>query len=147
MRPYHVAVATTLYAHLTWTTLRRAPLIDAAIADLLGRFLPAQAGRFGVEVIAVGLVQDHVHLLLQLPVSCPIAQLVQQLKGASARVANRDGVAPPDLPLRWERGYDLRSVSPRALSSAADYVRRQGQRHPLRRIPRASDSRHPEVGP
>jgi REP element-mobilizing transposase RayT len=127
-------VPATLYAHLTWTTLERAPLIDAAVADLLRRFLPAQAERFGVLVMELGIVRDHVHMLLLLPAGCPIAQLVQALKGASARVANRDGVAPPGRPLGWDRGYDLRSVSPQALGKVADYVRRQGERHPLSRI-------------
>ena len=124
-----------LYAHLTWTTLRRARLIDAAVADLLRRFLPPQAARFGARVLAMGIVRDHVHLLLDLPAGCPVPQLVQQLKGASARVANRDGVASPDQPLRWDRGYDLRSVSPAALAATAEYVRGQAERHPLSRIP------------
>jgi putative transposase len=134
-RCYRGPMSTTLYAHLTWTTLERAPLIDAAIGAMLRRFLPAQAERFGVLVMEMGIVRDHVHMLLLLPAGCPVAQLVQQLKGASARVANRDGITPADRPLRWDRGYDLRSVSPRAVSVVADYVRRQGERHPLSRIP------------
>jgi putative transposase len=123
-----------LYAHLTWTTLRRASLVDAAVADFLHRFLPSQVERFGARVVEIGVVRDHVHLLLDLPVGCPVAQLVQQLKGASARVANRDGIASLERPLRWDRGYDLRSVSPRTLATTADYVRRQDERHPLSRI-------------
>src|ERR1044071_1009103 len=31
---------TRLYAHLTWTTLQRQPLINAGVADFLRRFLP-----------------------------------------------------------------------------------------------------------
>jgi REP element-mobilizing transposase RayT len=137
----------TLYAHLTWTTLGRQPLIDAAVADMLRRFLPAQAERFGVLVMALGIVRDHVHMLLFLPAGCPIAQLVQALKGASARVANRDGVASADRPLRWARGYDLRSVSPQAVARVAEYVRDQGDRHPLSRIPGARSSEDVAVEP
>ena len=134
-----------LYAHLTWTTLRRAPLIDTAVAAFLQRFLPPQAGRFGVEVLAIGIVRDHVHLLLCLPAGCPIPALVQALKGAGARIANRDGIAPRDAPLRWDRGYHLRSVSPSALAVVRRYVQSQGQRHPLDRVDRAP--RRPPVEP
>ncbi|OGT92096.1 MAG: hypothetical protein A2083_10755 [Gemmatimonadetes bacterium GWC2_71_9] len=98
------------YAHLTWTTLRRAPLIDAPVAVFLRRFLPPQARRFGAQVLEIGILRDHVHPLLHMAPACPVSQLVQALKGASARIANRDGTAPADRPLRWDRGYDLRSV-------------------------------------
>jgi REP element-mobilizing transposase RayT len=134
-RPWHVAhVPSTIYAHLTWTTLRRDPLITPAVAAFLLRFLPPQGRRYGGQVLEIGIVRDHVHVLLHLTPGAPIPQLVQALKGASARVANRDGIAPENRPLRWDRGYDLRSVSPQALAAATRYVRRQGERHPLDRI-------------
>jgi len=51
------------------------------------------------------------------------------LKGASARIANRDGVMPRAR-LRWADGYDLRSLSVRDLARAIRYVRTQATRHP-----------------
>ena len=122
------------YAHLTWTTLGRAPLIDAPVAGFLQRFVPPQARRFGAQVLEIGILRDHVHLLLDMAPACPVPQLVQALKGASARIANRDGIVPPQRPLRWARGYDLRSVSPRALGATREYVRRQAEHHPLDRL-------------
>lgn len=56
-----------LYAHLTWTTLQRQPLINPAVADFLRRFLPREAQRHGVRLLEVGIVADHVHVVLQLP--------------------------------------------------------------------------------
>jgi REP element-mobilizing transposase RayT len=131
-------MASTLYAHLTWTTLRRSPLIDAKVAAFLRSFLPPQAHRYGGQVLQLGIVRTHVHVVLSLAPNCRVPELVQGLKGASARVANRDGVAPADRPLRWDRGYDLRSVSPRALAAVSNYVRDQGERHPLDRIQETS---------
>ncbi|MBI4420035.1 MAG: IS200/IS605 family transposase, partial [Gemmatimonadetes bacterium] len=144
---YRTSMPVVFYAHLTWTTLARAPLIDAPVAAFLQRFVPAQAQRFGAQVLEIGIVRDHVHVLLHLAPSCPVAQLVQGLKGASARIVNRDGIAPPGRRLRWDRGYDLRSVSPQALAAACNYVRRQAERHPLDRVPGVlQDAHHAERG-
>jgi REP element-mobilizing transposase RayT len=82
----------------------------------------------------MAIVRDHVHLLLYLDGLVNIPQLVQRLKGASARIANRDSVLG-DVRLRWARGYDLRSVSPRAVPAAQAYLARQAVRHPGLAIP------------
>ena len=65
-----------------------------------------------------------VHLLLELPPVYDAPRLVQGLKGASARLANRDGHASRGG-LRWEKGYDFRSVGIRQLAGVTAYVRDQ----------------------
>jgi len=122
-----------LFVHLTWTTFRRMPMIGATEARFLGRFLPAEARRHRTTIIAVGLVRDHVHVLLRLPGRFDLPRLVQGLKGASARLANADQRISRGG-LRWANGYHVRSVSPRNLPAAVDYVHRQGDRHPDRAI-------------
>ncbi len=92
-------------------------------------FLPPVARRHGAEMLAMGLAQDHVHLVLHLDAIIDIPRLVQGLKGASARVANRDSVLT-DRKLRWAAGYDLRSISPDRVRHAMRYVEHQDQRHP-----------------
>ncbi len=118
-----------LYAMCTWTTREREALLDTAAARFLDRFLPPVARRHGAEVLAMGLAQDHVHLVLHLDAIVDIPRLVQGLKGASARVANRDSVLT-DRKLRWAAGYDLRSISPDRLRHSIRYVKNQDQRHP-----------------
>ena len=117
-----------LYALLTWTTLRRLPLIHPGAAEFLRRVLPEIAHRHATRIIEVGIVRNHVHLVLELPSRVDIPRLVQGLKGASARIANRDGVMPR-AKLQWATGYDFRSLGVRDLRRAIAYVRRQDQRH------------------
>ena len=132
----------TLYALLTWTTRDRAPIIDANGAAFLHTFLPKAAELRHARVISMGIVRDHVRLLLHLDGLVDIPQLVQRLKGASARIANRDRVLG-DGRLRWARGYDLRSVSPRAVPTAQAYLARQGVRHPGFAVPTKSEETSP----
>jgi REP element-mobilizing transposase RayT len=117
-----------IYAHLSWTTFARLPLIDERVAAFLCRFLLEEAARHRARAIEIGVVSDHVHLLLELPAAFDVPRLVQGLKGASARLANRDGIAGHNS-LKWEAGYDLRSVSVTQLRQVAEYVRAQEQRH------------------
>jgi putative transposase len=118
-----------LYAHLTWTTLRRLPLLNPEVARFLDRFLRQEAARHSARVLATGIVSNHVHAIVQLPPVIDIPRLVQGLKGASARIANRDGLMPRAR-LRWADGYDLRSVGVRQLPGALRYVSVQAEHHP-----------------
>jgi REP element-mobilizing transposase RayT len=117
-----------IIVHLTWTTFGRLPLVNPPVADFLRAFLPRICSEEGVGLRALGIVRDHVHMIIALPLAFDVPRLVQRLKGASARIANRDGIAGRNG-LQWAQGYDLRSVSPRQLVSAIDYVRGQAQRH------------------
>ncbi len=56
-----------LYALVTWTTERRLPLIQTATAAFLRRMLPAIASRHGAKVIEIGIVRNHVHMVVELP--------------------------------------------------------------------------------
>lgn len=118
-----------LFAHVTWTTWGRLPLIGASELRFLHRFLPATCERHGVELLELGVVSTHLHMVVRLPPTLHIPRLLQSLKGASARAVNRD----PEVSktgLRWARSYDLRSVGPRDLAAAIAYVRSQPRRHP-----------------
>ena len=117
-----------IYAHLSWTCWARLPLINQAVADFLTPFLLAEAKRHGARVIEIGVVSNHVHLLLELPPAYDVPRLVQGLKGASARLANRDGHSR-NKSLRWDTGYDLRSVGIKQLPQVANYVRLQEFKH------------------
>src|SRR5207302_6871784 len=118
-----------LYALLTWTTLRRLPLIHPGAAAFLRRLLPKIAHRHATRILGIGIVRNHVHLVLELSPLVDVPRLVQGLKGASARIANRDGVMPR-AKLQWANGYDLRSLGVRDLRRAIEYVRAQSTRHP-----------------
>ncbi|MGH7701661.1 MAG: IS200/IS605 family transposase [Gemmatimonadales bacterium] len=119
-----------LLVHLTWTTRERQPRIDAGVARFLARFLPAVARQERAEVLALGLVTTHVHLLLRLHPATVISRLVQRLKGGSAVLATRENHTAPGRPLRWAKGYNIESVSWRAAGVVASYIRDQAVRHP-----------------
>ncbi|UCD23419.1 MAG: IS200/IS605 family transposase [Gemmatimonadota bacterium] len=117
-----------LYVHLSWTTVQRRPMIGHSETRFLSRFLPAEAQRHNCDVIATGIVPDHVHVLIRIPRKLDLPRLLQGLKGASARLINQsDELSKTGI--RWASGYDARTVSPGHLKRVADYVKGQTERH------------------
>ena len=122
-----------LYLHVTWTTLNRVPSIDGPVQTFLDGFLRTKAKQHRANVLAVGMVSDHVHVVVEVGPVFDLPNLMQGLKGASARLANRDGHAAR-RPLQWSPGYDARTVGVNQLRSVINYVNTQSTHHPDRAI-------------
>ena len=115
-----------LYMHLVWTTWDRTPVIDEATEQWLWPAIAAKARALGSDRVVVGGVDDHVHIITELPPTVAVATLVKHLKGASSRLASaRLG---PDS-LRWQHGYGAFTVPKAALPDVEAYVRNQRLAH------------------
>ena len=118
-----------VYVHLVWATWDRSPLLDAAIEREVHRAIEAKATALGADVLAIGGVEDHVHLLVRLPTTLTIAALVGGVKGASAHLVNH-GLRPGES-FQWQGSYAAFSVGRRQLATVKDYIGRQREHHAL----------------
>jgi putative transposase len=92
-------------------------------------------------VRAVGASDDHVHVLVELAATMRLCDLVQSMKGVSARRWNQQ--PPPDAPLlRWQDGYWARSVSPDGDAALLRYVLDQRAHHSASRAPEPWELHH-----
>jgi putative transposase len=114
-----------LYVHLIWATWDRAPLITQELEERLYDVMQHHASRMGARVIAIGGVEDHVHMLLRVPATLAVADLVSRIKGGSSHFAAQ--VLAHDF--KWQGGYAAHSISPSALPRVRQYVLNQKQRH------------------
>ena len=123
-----------IFLHVTWSTFRRQPMIDASTRSFLDQYVRRIAIRERVTVVCLSLLRTHVHLLLSVGPRMDLSRLVQLLKGGSSYAASRQ---PGNiLGLRWNREYSVTSVSPRLLPRAVQYIESQNERHPLEAISR-----------
>lgn len=122
-----------LYFHLTWSTLRRMPMIDASTSRFLDAYFRRIAVRERVDIVALTFLTTHVHLLVRSGPRVDLSRFVQLLKGGSSYAASRQ--SGNILGLRWNREYSATSVG-RALPTVMEYLRAQEQRHPAEGIPR-----------
>src|SRR3977135_2190808 len=98
-----------LYIHLVWATLNRERVLDAHLARFLCRFLRGTARNERAAIMASGMVQSHIHVLLEIPPTTTVSRVVKRLKGASSAVARSEGHGVMGRRLYWAKGDSAHS--------------------------------------
>ena len=123
MRQTQVAV----FVHLVWATWDRLPLLPEEVRQPVYRAIGAKCTALGAEIIAIGGIEDHIHLLVPLPATLSVADLVKHTKGASAHLVTHQLV--PHQFFKWQGADGAFSVSPHDLAPVSDYIARQREHH------------------
>jgi REP element-mobilizing transposase RayT len=112
----------TNLVHCTFSTKNRTDTIPDPAA--LGRYLGGVAKAKNIPLIIAGGTTNHMHLLLALPATMPLARALQELKGNSSRWLNQNGSG-----FAWQEGYAGFSVSPRTKKAVIAYIANQERHH------------------
>lgn len=83
--------------------------------------------KLGLNSLAIGGTTNHVHILVSLPPSARLAEVVQKLKANSSRWLGEQGLA-----FEWQKGYGAFSVSPSMLDVVRAYIEKQEEHHRVR---------------
>jgi REP element-mobilizing transposase RayT len=110
--------------HCLFATKDCEPLLTPEISERLWPHFDEIARGRGFKVVASGGGDDHVHLLLSLPSTMPIAKAVQILKASSIWI-NQTFTAGPQF--RWQQGYGAFSIGIATLRETCAYIRNQGE--------------------
>jgi len=114
-----------MYAHINWNTVSRVELIDGEVKRALGKIIREAANEEGYEILAYEAVSEHVHLVVRFKPSHCIADFVKKIKGKSSRIIPYS----INKPIKWQKGYGITTVGPKALNSAIQYVKDQKNHH------------------
>ena len=112
------------FIHCIFSTKDRRDLIPAELQEQLWAYLLGIANNLKIKLLAVGGTANHVHLLLALPPTVPVAEAVQKLKANSSRWLGEHGIA-----FQWQEGYGAFSVSSSLLKTVQGYIRNQPEHH------------------
>jgi putative transposase len=118
--------------HFVWATHQRLPLVTDALETPLYRCIQAEAKALGCEVLAVGGMPDHVHLIVAFHTTVSISKLMQQVKGVSSSVAS--DLLDHQSFFGWDDGYAVFSLSPLHRETAIAYVKRQKEHHANQKV-------------
>jgi putative transposase len=110
--------------HLVFSTKDRRKLIPKEFKSRLCSYLAGICKQDGVFVHAIDGMEDHVHLLIQIPATLAIAKCVNTLKSNSSKWANDEG-----FPLAWQNGYAAFSASASNILTVVRYIRNQESHH------------------
>jgi len=114
--------------HCVFSTKLRRNLITSEIQPDLWAFLGGIARKNGFKALSVGGTENHVHILLSLPATMPLAKALQLVKGTSSRWVNeRCGRG-----FAWQEGYGAFSVGISQKNDTIAYIRSQAEHHRTR---------------
>ena len=117
----------SLFLHLIWGTWDRLPLITPDVERNLYRNIESEARKQGCAVLAINGTEDHVHLLVTIPATLAVADLLKQIKGVSSHFVNN--TLKPSAQFKWQGGYGAFSVSRWDVDRIKHYIKRQKERH------------------
>lgn len=114
--------------HVIFSTKNREKTISEDLQPKLWAYMAGIAHNRGFEAMIIGGVEDHVHALLILPPTLPLAKAVQFLKGNSSKWINENHMSR----FAWQEGYGAFSVSSSQTSDVVRYIREQKTHHAKR---------------
>ena len=116
-----------IYLHITFHTKDNRPVIGGEVESRLYDYLRTRALESpGVEVHAVGGIEDHIHLAVRIPPTLLVSDWIGDLKGASSWHINHR-VKPKTL--QWQEGYGVVSFGKRSLAEVIHYINHQRVHH------------------
>jgi putative transposase len=113
--------------HYVFSTKLRRKLITTDLQQRLWPFMGGIARENNMKALAIGGIEDHVHLLLSVPATIAIAKAVQLIKGGSSKWIH--DTFPQHHDFAWQEGYGAFSVSVSHVRDTVAYIQAQEQHH------------------
>ncbi len=115
-----------VYLHLVWKTWDKLPLLQGIAVEVGYKVILAKAFANKCDVLAIGGVEDHVHVLIRLHPTVPVAKIVREMKSGSSHEINVGRVGNF---FKWQGSYGAVSVSESALPDVIRYIENQADRN------------------
>lgn len=112
--------------HVVWCPKYRRKILIDDIAERLEAILRETCDELQVEIIALEIMPDHVHLLVEVDPQFGIHRLVKRLKGRSSRYLRQEyAELRSRLPTLWTNSYFVSTVGGAPWSVIKKYVEEQ----------------------
>ena len=113
--------------HLVFSTKHREPMIPKENRDALFAYQAGIFKQWESPALAIGGMEDHVHVLFALSKNHPLKKLVEEVKKGSSKWMKSDG--PRLREFSWQAGYAAFSVSQSSVEAVQRYIERQEEHH------------------
>ncbi|MGV3664443.1 MAG: IS200/IS605 family transposase [Prosthecobacter sp.] len=116
---------TALHVHLVFSTKNREQWLRAEVEEDLWRYLGGICRAHDVVALQIGGMDDHVHLLLGIPPSLALSDVVRRIKGESSKWLSSEKTGFKGF--AWQDGYGAFTVSKSHISQTIRYIQNQRQ--------------------
>jgi len=111
--------------HCVFSTKLRRNLIAPEIQPELWAFLGGIARKNRFKALIVGGTENHVHILLSLQATMPVAKALQLVKGGSSRWMNEQHTRD----FAWQEGYGAFTIGISQKNHTIAYIQSQAEHH------------------
>jgi len=118
---------TSLLYHLIFGTKGRRPLITRELQQRLYEYIGGIVSREEGRLIAVGGVQDHIHMLVSIPPTKAVSDFLRIVKTNSSKWIHETFRESTDF--GWQDGYGAFSVSKSGIDDVRAYIATQEEHH------------------
>ncbi len=115
---------TRSHVHVVFSTKDRRKIISKDVQPQLWSYIAGICRNQKMVPVAVGGIEDHVHLLFHLPPTLTLSKAISLLKANSSKWINEHGRG-----FAWQEGYGAFNVSASNLDRVAEYIRNQEKHH------------------
>ena len=116
-----------LHTHIIFSTKNRAPFLVPELIKPLYAYIGGIVRQRKCQLIRIGGIQDHVHLLVRQARDISVSDLVGPIKSVSSGWVHDE--YPQYQGFAWQQGYAAFSVSLSGLESVGAYIENQEEHH------------------
>ena len=118
---------TQLNYHVVFATKCRRRTIAKANQPLLFNYISGIVSGFSGVLDSSGGVEDHVHLLVNIPAKLAVSDAIRSIKSNSSRWINEQAWNADDF--EWQKGYGAFTVSYSQMARVRAYIANQETHH------------------
>ena len=116
----------SLKYHIVWCPKFRRPVLVDTVAGRLRELLMEKAAELGMEIHALEIMPDHVHLFVAADPTRCVAEILNRLKGYTSHTLREEFPALRSrLPTLWSRSYYAGSVGHVSAATVERYIANQ----------------------
>ena len=114
--------------HVIWIPRRRRKVLVDKVKDRLNQLLREKATELGIEVIALEINPDHVHLFVNAMPDFAIHQVAFRLKGYTSRVLRLEFPHLRKMPSMWTSSYFASTAGNVSSETIRRYIEAQSKK-------------------
>ena len=118
---------TSLHCHIVFSTKNRERWLRSEIEDDVWRYLGGICRTHGVIALQIGGVEDHVHLMIGMPPTLALSDVVKRIKGESSKWLSAEKKSLTGF--AWQDGYGAFTVGKSQISDTIRYIQNQREHH------------------
>jgi putative transposase len=113
--------------HLIWCPKRRKPVLIGEVSDRLKSILKEVAKERGVEIIALEIQPDHVHLFISAYPTLAVHKFVKAFKGRSSHHLRKEFPHLLKIPSLWTHSYFVSTAGNISNETIRKYIEAQSR--------------------